>query len=131
MSRDRREVSETAAGPLLFPTDVQGFTWPLQAPDDSGDPPTKPIGFSNRTGGKEKVDLRMRIKVFDPAVLEAMRRMQATLEELRRGQQKASSILSFDGKTVETKPRRGGRAAECGGLLNLPALFVLTTFHIF
>jgi hypothetical protein len=27
------------------------------------------------------------IKVFDPAVLEAMRRMQATLEELRRGQQ--------------------------------------------
>ncbi len=45
------------------------------------------------------------IKVFDPAVLEAMRRMQATLEELRRGQQKASSILSFDGKLL--KPNRG------------------------
>ncbi len=43
-------------------------------------------------------------KVFDPAVLEAMRRMQATLEELRRGQQKASSILSFDGKLL--KPNR-------------------------
>jgi hypothetical protein len=36
------------------------------------------------------------IKVFYPAVLEAMRRMQATLEELRRGQQKASSFLSID-----------------------------------
>ena len=35
------------------------------------------------------------IKVFDPAVLEAMRRMQATLEELRRGQQKASSCLGW------------------------------------
>ena len=42
------------------------------------------------------------IKVFDPAVLEAMRRMQATLEELRRGQQKASGILSFDGKLLKT-----------------------------
>jgi integrase len=45
------------------------------------------------------------IKAFDPAVLEAMRRMQATLEELRRGQQKASSILSIDGKLL--KPNRG------------------------
>jgi len=45
------------------------------------------------------------IKVFDPAVLEAMRRMQATLEELRRGQQKASSFLSIDGKLL--KPNRG------------------------
>jgi hypothetical protein len=43
--------------------------------------------------------------VFDPAVLEAMRRMQATLEELRRGQQKASSFLSIDGKRL--KPSRG------------------------
>jgi hypothetical protein len=45
------------------------------------------------------------IKVFDPAVLEAMRRMQATLEELRRGQQKASSFLSIDGKLL--KPNAG------------------------
>jgi hypothetical protein len=45
------------------------------------------------------------IKVFDPAVLEAMRRMQATLEELRRGQQKASSFLSVDGKLL--KPNAG------------------------
>jgi integrase len=45
------------------------------------------------------------IKVFDPAVLEAMQRMQATLEELRRGQQKASSFLPFDGKLL--KPNRG------------------------
>src|SRR6266403_3721827 len=29
------------------------------------------------------------------------------------------------------RPRRGGRAAECGGLLNLPALFVLANFHVF
>jgi hypothetical protein len=45
------------------------------------------------------------IKVFDPAVLEAMRRMQATLEELRRGQQKTSSFLSIDGKLL--KPNAG------------------------
>ena len=45
------------------------------------------------------------IKVFDPAVLEAMRRMQATLEELRRGQELASSLLPFDGKLL--KPNRG------------------------
>ena len=32
---------------------------------------------------------------------------------------------------LPAQPRRGGRAAECGGLLNLPALFVLTTFHLF
>src|SRR6266480_2084227 len=29
------------------------------------------------------------------------------------------------------RPRRGGRAAECGGLLNLPALFALADFHVF
>jgi len=29
------------------------------------------------------------------------------------------------------RPRRGGRAAECGGLLNLPALFALADFHLF
>ncbi len=29
------------------------------------------------------------------------------------------------------RPRRGGRAAECGGLLILPALFVLTDFDSF
>jgi hypothetical protein len=45
------------------------------------------------------------IKVFDPAVLEAMRRMQATLEELHRGQQKASRFLPIDGKLL--KPSRG------------------------
>ena len=45
------------------------------------------------------------IKVFDPAVTEAMRRMQATLEELRRGQQLASSFLPFDGKLL--KPNAG------------------------
>ena len=32
------------------------------------------------------------IKVFDPAVLEAMRRMQATLEELGRGQQRPAAF---------------------------------------
>jgi hypothetical protein len=45
------------------------------------------------------------IKAFDLAVLEAMRRMQASLEELRRGQQKASSFLQLDGKLL--KPNRG------------------------
>ena len=45
------------------------------------------------------------IKVFDPAVTEAMRRMQATLEELRRGQEMASSFLPFDGKLL--KPNAG------------------------
>jgi integrase len=45
------------------------------------------------------------IKVFDPAVLEAMRRMQASLEELRRGQELASSLLPFDGKLL--KPNAG------------------------
>jgi hypothetical protein len=29
------------------------------------------------------------------------------------------------------RPRRGGRAAECGGLLNHPVLFVLTPIHLF
>jgi hypothetical protein len=36
------------------------------------------------------------IKVFDPAVLEAMRRMQVTMKELRRGQELASSFLPFN-----------------------------------
>ena len=49
------------------------------------------------------------IKVFDPAVLEAMQRMQATLEELRRGQQKASSFLPFDGKLLK---QNAGEVAE-------------------
>lgn len=51
------------------------------------------------------------IKVFDPAVREAMRRMRATLEELRRGQQLASSFLPFDGKKWHSFSRqRGGNA---------------------
>src|ERR1700704_2915120 len=29
------------------------------------------------------------------------------------------------------QPRRGGRAAKCGGLLNTPALFALADFHVF
>jgi hypothetical protein len=45
------------------------------------------------------------IKVFDPAVMEAMQKMQATLEQLRHGQQLASSLLPFDGKLL--KPNRG------------------------
>jgi len=45
------------------------------------------------------------IKVFDPAVLDAMQKMQATLEELGRGQQLASSILPIGGKLL--KARRG------------------------
>jgi hypothetical protein len=45
------------------------------------------------------------IKVFDPAVLDAMQKMQATLEELGRGQQLASSFLPIDGKLL--KARRG------------------------
>jgi hypothetical protein len=45
------------------------------------------------------------IKVFDPAMLEAMQKMQATLEELRNGQQLASSFLPFGGKLV--KPNAG------------------------
>jgi len=45
------------------------------------------------------------IKVFDPAVLEAMQRMQVTLEELRNGQQLASSFLPFGGKLL--KPNAG------------------------
>jgi hypothetical protein len=38
-------------------------------------------------------------------VLEAMRRMQATLEQLRRGQELASSFLPFDDKLL--KPNAG------------------------
>jgi integrase len=49
------------------------------------------------------------IKVFDPAVLEAMQRMQATLEELRRAQQKPSSFLPFDGKLLK---QNAGEVAE-------------------
>lgn len=45
------------------------------------------------------------IKVFDPAVLEAMQKMQATSEELRRVQQKSSSLLPFDAKLL--KPNAG------------------------
>jgi integrase len=45
------------------------------------------------------------IKVFDPAVLEAMQKMQATLEQLRSGQQLASSLSPIDGKLL--KPNRG------------------------
>jgi hypothetical protein len=41
----------------------------------------------------------------DPAVLKAMQKMPATLEQLRRGQQLASSSLPFDGKL--SKPNRG------------------------
>jgi hypothetical protein len=45
------------------------------------------------------------IKAFDPAVLEEMQRMQATLQELRRAQQKSSRFLPFDGKLL--KPNAG------------------------
>jgi hypothetical protein len=45
------------------------------------------------------------IKVFDPAVLDAMRKMQAPLEELGRGQQLASRFLQIGGKLL--KARRG------------------------
>ena len=47
--------------------------------------------------------------MFDPALLEAMQRMQATLEELRRGQQKTSSFLPFDGKLLK---QNAGEVAE-------------------
>jgi hypothetical protein len=57
--------------------------------------------------------------------------VQTTLEELRRGQQKASSFLSIDGKQLEPNAGVGGRAAEGGGLLNPPALFALAIFHVF
>ena len=43
-------------------------------------------------------------KVFDPAVLEAMQRRQATLE-LRRTPRKLSNFLPFDGKLL--KPNAG------------------------
>jgi hypothetical protein len=49
------------------------------------------------------------IKVFDPAVLEAMQKMQTTLEQLRRGQQLASSLLPFDGKMLKVN---AGEVAE-------------------
>jgi hypothetical protein len=45
------------------------------------------------------------IKVFDPAVLDAMQKMQATLEELRRAKQKPSSFWPFNGKLL--KPNAG------------------------
>ena len=32
---------------------------------------------------------------------------------------------------VNANPRRGGREAEGGGLLNQPARFALTDFHVF
>jgi integrase len=49
------------------------------------------------------------IKVFDPAVLDAMQKMQATLEELGRGQQLASSVLQIGGKLLKA---RCGEVAE-------------------
>jgi hypothetical protein len=42
----------------------------------------------------------------------------------------ASAFLPFNGKPIDNKPRRGGRAAECGGLLIVPARFALTGFHV-
>jgi integrase len=49
------------------------------------------------------------IKVFDPAVLDAMQKMQATLEQLRSGHQKATSFLPFDGKMLK---QNAGEVAE-------------------
>ena len=49
------------------------------------------------------------IKVFDPAVLEAMQKMQSTLEELGRGQQLANSFLPIDGKLLKVNT---GEVAE-------------------
>jgi hypothetical protein len=49
------------------------------------------------------------IKVFDPAVLDAMQKMQATLEELGRGQQWASSFLPIGGKLLKAN---SGEVAE-------------------
>jgi len=57
--------------------------------------------------------------LFDPAVLEAMQQMQATLDVLEKSPATAQ------------RTRRGGRVAECGGLLNPPALFALADFHAF
>jgi len=45
------------------------------------------------------------IKVFDPAVLDAMLKMQATLEQLSCGQQLASSFFPIGGKLL--KPNAG------------------------
>src|SRR5260370_2485333 len=40
-----------------------------------------------------------------------------------------NAVISYN--VARRWPRRGGRAAECGGLLNLPALFALADFHLF
>jgi integrase len=49
------------------------------------------------------------IKVFDPAVLDAMQKMQLTLEQLSRGQQLASSFLPIGGKMLKVN---AGEVAE-------------------
>ena len=56
------------------------------------------------------------IKAFDPAVLAAMKRMETTCHETLCTNC-APNKLGQCGKLLNT-PRRGGRAAECGGLLN-------------
>ena len=44
-------------------------------------------------------------------------------------------LMLYSGHSADllrpNRPRRGGRAAECGGLLNPPALFALTVFYVF
>jgi hypothetical protein len=40
-----------------------------------------------------------------------------------------NAVMSYN--AARRQPRRGGRAAECGGLLIHPALFVLTSIHLF
>ena len=42
-------------------------------------------------------------------MLEAMQKMQTTLEQLRRGQELASSLLPFDGKMLKVN---AGEVAE-------------------
>jgi hypothetical protein len=60
-----------------------------------------------------------------------MRRMQAALEELRRGQELASSLLPFDGKLLKPNVGEVAEPAECSGLLNLPTLPLLAAVHVF
>ena len=59
------------------------------------------------------------IKAFDPAVLEAMQRMQATVDVLEKSPvivQQMNPCRHV--KLLKTNRRRGGREAEGGGLLN-------------
>jgi len=121
------------AGDLLEPVSPTASAAPSSQVQPS---PVSSILCSNRPKGKNSTPAKAgtdnRPFLFDARTFQMVSPTPAFLARTRPFVTFANDILRPFGRFARpNRPRRGGRAAECGGLLDPPALLALANFQVF